>query len=171
MFGMVIALLTFPGVIVHEMAHLLCCRLFGVRVHKVCYFRIGNPAGYVLHDVPDSAWQYLLIGIGPFFLNSFLGVLICAPVTLHPQQIFEPWQFLLITWLGISVAMHAFPSSGDARAIWQVAWRRATPWTAKLICTPIVALIYLLALGSMFWLDLVYAVLITSFVPRWVLNW
>lgn len=42
--GQLIAALTFPGVIVHEMAHQLFCRLFRVAVLDVCYFRFG-PAG------------------------------------------------------------------------------------------------------------------------------
>ena len=44
--GLLIALATFPGVIVHEAAHMLFCRLRGVAIFKVCFFRVGNPAGH-----------------------------------------------------------------------------------------------------------------------------
>ena len=64
--GFLIALVTFPGVIVHEMAHQLFCRLFRVAVLDVCYFRLGNPSGYVLHESPRTTAQHLVIGIGPF---------------------------------------------------------------------------------------------------------
>ena len=43
-----ISLVTFPGVIVHEAAHLPFCRLRRMPVVEVCFFRVGNPAGYVI---------------------------------------------------------------------------------------------------------------------------
>jgi hypothetical protein len=36
--GPLIALATFPGVIVHELAHQLFCRWFRIPVLNVCYF-------------------------------------------------------------------------------------------------------------------------------------
>jgi len=48
--GPVIAFLTFPGVIVHEAAHLFFCKLFKLQVYDVCFLRFGNPAGYVIHE-------------------------------------------------------------------------------------------------------------------------
>jgi len=48
--GKVVSLLTFPGVIVHELAHKIFCEMAGVQVYEVCYFRFGNPAGYVKHE-------------------------------------------------------------------------------------------------------------------------
>jgi len=66
--GALISVLTFPGVIVHEIGHLVFCRFYRVAVLKVCYFRFGNPAGYVIHEKPRSATQSMMIGIGPFWL-------------------------------------------------------------------------------------------------------
>ena len=48
--GFVIAIVTFPGVIVHEAGHLFFCKLFELQVYAVCFFRVGNPAGYVVHE-------------------------------------------------------------------------------------------------------------------------
>lgn len=53
--GFLISIVTFPGVIVHEMAHQIFCRLCGVAVFDVCYFRFGNPSGYVVHEIPKKA--------------------------------------------------------------------------------------------------------------------
>jgi len=47
MFRWLIALVTFPGIILHEWAHKFFCDRTGVPVYKTCYFRLGNPAGYV----------------------------------------------------------------------------------------------------------------------------
>jgi len=80
-------MVTFPGVIVHELAHQFFCRLFKVPVFKVCYFRIGNPSGYVIHEPPSSAWTSLLIGIGPLFVNSVVGPLVALPAVLDSNSI------------------------------------------------------------------------------------
>src|ERR1039458_3184559 len=72
--GFIITCLTFPGVVVHEFAHALFCQMTGTRILKVCFFRFGNPAGYVLHERPASTWHHILIGIGPLFVNTLLGL-------------------------------------------------------------------------------------------------
>lgn len=64
--GFLITILTFPGVIVHELAHQIFCRICRVAVFDVCYFKFGNPAGYVVHEHPKNAYSQILIGIGPF---------------------------------------------------------------------------------------------------------
>lgn len=161
--GFIISLLTFPGVIVHEMAHLCWCRLFGIRVHRVCYFRLGNPAGYVLHDSPAHAWQHLVIGLGPFVVNTLGGFFLGAAMVRHHRQ--ELWLVVLWYWLAVSIAMHAFPSIGDARSIWSAAWSRKSPLPVKLLSLPLVPFIYLLALGSIFWLDVVYGVVVAILLP------
>jgi hypothetical protein len=71
--GIAITMLTFPGVIVHELAHQLFCRLFKIPVFEVVYFQMKNPAGYVLHETPQSKWQTMMISVGPFVLNTLLG--------------------------------------------------------------------------------------------------
>lgn len=156
--GVIIAVLTFPGVIVHELAHQLFCRWLGVAVLDVCYFRFGNPAGYVVHEPPRTPLQSVLIGVGPFLVNSILGVLIAVPAAI-PVFVLgarESPLHKLMLWLGISIAMYAFPSTGDAAVIWQALWRQPAPVLVRLIGTPLVGFIYLGALGSIVWLDVLY---------------
>lgn len=61
--------------------------------------------------------------------------------------------------------MHAFPSTGDAKSIWAAIWAKGAPFFPRLIGTPIVAVIYLGAFGSIFWLDMVYGALLALGVP------
>jgi len=75
--GPVIAALTFPGVIVHEMAHQLFCRLFRVAVLDVCYFRFGNPAGYVIPSTGDAKTLRTAVS-GPSV--SILAKLVAYPI-------------------------------------------------------------------------------------------
>ena len=119
--GFLISIVTFPGVIVHEIAHQLFCRICGVAVLDVCYFRAGNPSGYVVHEVPKKPSTNILIGIGPFLVNSILGALIALPgaipiLILKGTADYGLFEIFLI-WLGVSIAMHAFPSTGDAQSM------------------------------------------------------
>jgi Putative zincin peptidase len=157
--GFIITWLTFPGVVIHELAHQAFCIWTGTRVIKVCYFRFGNPAGYVLHEVPSSTWKHILIGIGPLFINTAAGFglgLAAEPFRSTGDDVL----YGILIWLAVAVAMHSFPSTGDAQSIWTSLWKRPAPLLARLIGTPLVGLIYLGAFGSVFWLDLAYGVLV-----------
>jgi hypothetical protein len=166
--GILITIVTFPGVIVHELAHQLFCRLYKIPVFKVVYFQAQNPAGYVLHERVDNKFQGMMIGVGPFFVNSVLGALIALPSALSVMKYNHSAGFLdvILIYLGVSIAMHAFPSTGDAKSIWTSINEEDTPFWAKLIGYPVVGLIYLGALGSFFWLDLVYGIGVVMGLPE-----
>jgi hypothetical protein len=165
--GFIISIITFPGVIVHEFAHLFFCRLMRAAVFDVCYFRFGNPAGYVVHEPPKTAGQNLMIAIGPFLVNSVVGAIIAMPAAIPVLELNagSPIDYVLI-WLGVSIAMHSFPSTGDARSIWAALKSPGTTILTKAIATPIVAIIYLGAVGSFFWLDLAYGVALALGMPH-----
>lgn len=163
--GVIISLVTFPGIIVHELAHQLFCRLYKVPVFQVCYFRMENPMGYVIHEVPEKDLHATMISVGPFVLNTLLGFVIGFPAAL--QYKFDaagPLDFLLL-YLGVSIAMHAFPSTGDAASLWQHINSRETPLLTRIIVTPLIGLIYLGALGSFFWLDAIYGFAVAVGLP------
>ncbi|WP_338413480.1 metalloprotease family protein [uncultured Sphaerotilus sp.] len=166
--GSIIAAFTFPGVVIHELAHYLFCRYFKVPVYQVCYFRFGNPAGYVIHQEPGNWLHNVIIAAGPFFLNSALGAIIAFPSAL---RVFEfdgeaPIVDLILIWLGVSIAMHAIPSTVDAKSMWESVSGRGASWLAKIVVAPVVGLIYMLAYGSIFWLDLVYGIGISLALPK-----
>jgi hypothetical protein len=169
--GIIITIATFPGVIVHELAHQLFCRLYKIPVYKVVYFQAANPAGYVLHEAPQKKWQSVMIGIGPFFLNTILGVLIALPAAMPVFELGNAnlLHYLLI-YLGVSIAMHAFPSTGDASSIWKIVQEKDTPLLTKVVAVPVVGLIYLGALGSFFWLDLIYGGAVVMGFPHLIIG-
>jgi hypothetical protein len=170
--GQLIALLTFPGVIIHESAHMLFCKLGRVPIFDVCFFRVGNPAGYVLHEAPKSFSLAFLISVGPFIVNSLLCIVLCFPAFV-PVRIFDradPISYFLL-WLGLSIGMHAFPSTGDAKVLWQqamIAAKKLNP--LAILSLPLVVVIYAANIGSIFWLDLMYGVAIGLGLPEFVLN-
>jgi hypothetical protein len=160
--GFIITWLTFPGVIIHELAHKLFCQWTGTTVFQVCYFRFGNPAGFVLHERPANVWKHILIGIGPLFVNTGLGLgLGLLEIPFEGIGVLQ----LPLLWLAVSVAMHSFPSTGDASSIWQAVWDKSAPVSAKILGTPLVGLIFLGALGSIFWLDLMYGMAVVFGIP------
>ncbi|MFO1485735.1 MAG: metalloprotease family protein [Verrucomicrobiaceae bacterium] len=169
--GFVISILTFPGVIVHEAAHQLMCRLTGTPVLNVCYFRVGNPAGFVIHDAPSTGWKHFLIAVAPFLINTIAGMLIALPAGLAVAGKGEPGPLdVTLGWLGISVAMHAFPSTGDASSLWHSIRAPGASWLLRIIGFPVVAVIYLGAALSVVWFDAIYAALICFAVPAAVVE-
>ncbi|HOM03811.1 MAG TPA: metalloprotease family protein [Acetivibrio sp.] len=165
--GIVISALTFPGVIVHEMAHQLFCRLSKVAVLDVRYFQLKNPSGYVIHEVPKKSWQNILIGIGPFIINTLVGAVIASGASIPVFKFDSPDIFdIILIWLGVSIAMHSFPSTGDAANIWKSVKDPSTPILVKILTAPLVGLIYLCALGSVVWLDLLYGIAVALLIPN-----
>lgn len=170
--GFIISIATFPGVIVHELAHQLFCRLTKVAVLDVCYFRVGNPAGFVRHEVPKKASHNILIGIGPFIVNTIIGGLIAMPASVQIIK-FKDYSnilYLFLTWLGVSIVMHSFPSIGDAKTIWDSIWKRKTSALVKIIGTPVVGIIFLCSLGSIAWLDLIFGIGVAVFIPNLLIS-
>jgi hypothetical protein len=170
--GFLITIVTFPGVIVHEIAHQFFCRLFNLPVFEVCYFRVGNPAGYVVHEPPRNPMQQVLVGVAPFFVNSLVGAIIAFPAAI-PILKFDagsPLDYVLL-WLGVSIAMHSFPSTGDANTIWKSLWSKENSAVVRWLAMPIVAFIYLGAIGSVFWLDLLYGVALVMLIPNALIGW
>ncbi len=168
--GIIISIITFPGIIVHELAHQLFCRLYKVPVFEVVYFRTQNPMGYVLHEKPATNLQATMISTGPFFLNTILGFVIAFPAAVqYKLGAAYPIDYLLL-YLGVSIAMHAFPSTGDAKSLWEHISDKETPLLTKIIVTPIIGLMYAGALGSMVWLDAIYGFAVAVGLPFLVIR-
>lgn len=165
--GEFVSVATFPGVIVHEAAHMFFCKLRGIAVLDVCFFRVGNPAGYVMHEETDSFATSFLVCMGPFFVNSLLCMLICFPAFM-PVRVFgvmHPLSYVLL-WLGLSIGMHAFPSIGDAYGLLQHAKKEISASNPLAILTyPLVWIIYLANMLRIVWVDLFYGLAIGLGLP------
>jgi len=165
--GWLIALATFPGVIVHETGHLLFCRWFKLAVFDVCFFRVGNPAGYVIHENSDDFNTIFFVSMGPFFANSLLCILFCSAAFLPvwELEVADPlaWFFY---WLGLSIGMHAFPSTEDLKHIWRLAPRNALRGNPLAILSfPVIVVLYVLNFARFFWADLGYGIAIGILAP------
>jgi len=157
------ALLTAPGVIVHELGHAVFCMLGRVKIYRLCLFRWGNPAGFVVHDEPKYFYQSIFISYGPFIVNTLI-TLFCFSRVTPPFGRAEPWMYL---WLGGAIGLHAIPSTGDAKTLLQTTNRRVWKNPLLLVGYPFILLLYILNglkhlhidilyVGALFWVSAVY---------------
>ncbi len=166
--GPVISLITFPGVIIHEIAHRFFADIAGVPVYQVCYYRIGDPAGYVVHEETHQLKQAFLIAVGPLIINSLLCMLITFTV-VYPLSIFNDqashYTVGLTAWIGFSIGMHAFPSDHDAESFLQVV-EKANKGEWLFIISKIFAIIIKIANAlRVAWFDLFYAIGLSYVLP------
>ena len=136
-------LLLAPGVVTHELGHAFFCWLSKTPIRKIKLFQFGNPAGYVEHAQPEKYYQAVLVAFGPLIVNSLLAMIFFA--ALKPPY----WHYtnIIFAWLGLAASMHAIPSTGDARALWQTA--KASFWKNPLA---IVGWPFILVLHGLNWL-------------------
>lgn len=169
--GWFVNLLTFPGVIVHELGHKIFCSLTGTHVHEVKYID-AKMGGHVRHSLPKNYRSSLLITLGPLMLNTLVAVVfflifgaMMAAEGSHAGII--GWSMFTVLWLGVSIAMHAFPSKGDAKALWAQThvFRKGNPFVY--LGYPIAGFIYLTNYLRIVWFDLIYAFSVSSLVIGW----
>ncbi len=163
----IISLVTFPGVILHEWSHKFICDRVAIPVHRVCYFRLGSPAGYIIHNGIENFGKMFLITIAPFLINTTLAVAIFFLAFSMPSR---STLFFVLCWLGISLAMHSFPSTGDLENLLQNARRQWRHNIAALLALPAVWLFKLVRLRDTIWLGLIHAVVVlvlTGLLAKW----
>ena len=160
--GYIIALITFPGIIFHELGHEWFCKWTGVTVHEVCYFTFEGPGGYVIHERPEKFYQAFFITLGPFITGTLISLLIFILCKL--AALVHPWLESSLLWLGISVAMHSFPSSTDANNLWAETNRNIAKNLWAIVGYPFVLFIYIANVLSFFWFDALYAGVLMALV-------
>ncbi|MEM5799480.1 MAG: metalloprotease family protein [Candidatus Aenigmatarchaeota archaeon] len=158
--------ITIPGVIIHEYGHKLFCDLAKVRVKKVCYFRFGDPVGYVIHEQPKNFFQTLLIVFGPFIFGTFFAVICYLYSYFYKGEISEA----IFIWLGFSAAYNSFPSDADAKVLWNETNRYIRNNILAIIGYPFSLFIWLQNKLSYIYFDVIYAVLIYLIVYQKLLN-
>jgi len=169
--GWVISLATFPGVVVHEAAHRLFCDLAKVPVYEVCYFRIGNPAGYVVHGEVNRLRDALLISAGPLVINTILCAILTYQQSLALFILKEsPSHFttVFLAWIGYSIGMHAFPSNQDVKGFISEFKKIRKGRTQNILYFISQIFGFLIVVANFLrvaWFDLIYAVGVSMVIP------
>jgi hypothetical protein len=164
--GIVLTGITFPGVVVHEFAHALMCRVTQTKIKKVCYFRLGNPSGYVVSEKPSNIWKSLIISFIPFIFNSASGFIFgAASAAAYKAEGHFGVISMVLFYLGISLAFHAFPSLQDAKAIDDDLGKKETSILAKIVCAPIVFIFALKAVLNFTIIDMIWGLCVGGILP------
>jgi len=167
--GELISLLTFPGVILHEIAHRFFCDINNVPVYGIDYFNLGSKvAGSVFYEKPNSAWHSFFIAIAPLIINSLVCMLLTMPFGI--QFLLNtsfvdgsyPLSYLFISWVGYSIGFHAIPSNQDVKGLIE----EAPSGFSKFIFIIFTGIIYLFNIEYIgFFFHLAYAFAISFFLP------
>lgn len=104
-----IPLVLAPGVVIHEFAHYLVCTVLNVQVGEVVFFRFGNPAGYVEHQIPQSYTKRILISTAPLVVNTTVAI----GAFWWSTQAVVVYSTLAI-YVGVVVIAASLPSTVDA---------------------------------------------------------
>ena len=156
--GWLMAILTFPGVVLHEWAHKKYCEWTGVKVLAVKYFDIGkNPAGYVLHEEPTNYSQIFWISVGPLIINSFSALFLSFLAT---QTKPDSFLYYALVWVAISAGMNAFPSTHDTKHILNASKHSLKNGGSILhyLAYPFFGLFWFANIARIFWFDLIFAI-------------
>jgi hypothetical protein len=166
--GWLLALLTFPGIICHEIAHRFFCDVAGVPVYAVSYIRVRNPAGYVIHGPAENLKSAFLISIGPLIVNTLLCSLISFAAVI-PIFLLEAADAGIVPrvllWVGISIGMHAFPSDTDMKNFTALVQDTGTRGLPHFIGKFFSGLFRLANALRFFWFDFFYAFVVASLLP------
>lgn len=163
-----ISILTFPGVIIHELAHKLFCDITKTPVFEVKYFQFWNPAGYVLHWETQGLKNSFLISIWPLIVNSIICMIMTMPFVFSVFILKESninTVFMLMGWIGFSVGMHAFPSNHDIDNFVSEVKRTKNKGLLYVIAYVFSGIIRLANVLRIVWFDLIYAIGISYIIP------
>jgi hypothetical protein len=106
-----------PGIVSHEAAHLLACRVAGVDVVGSSILNPFASDAYLDHEPVSSFPADLLIAVAPVLLNTTLAfaAFLLASATETPLLSIPCY------WLGGCFGLTAFPSVGDTDTLFETA--------------------------------------------------
>ncbi|MCX5921804.1 MAG: metalloprotease family protein [Candidatus Dependentiae bacterium] len=177
--GEVIALFTFPGVILHEMAHKFFCDIGNVPVYVVHFFRPGDKtAGCVIHASANDVKKSYLIAIGPLLINSVVCMLLLFPRSIvglletdfigHSHST----AYSILEWLGFSIGLHAIPSNQDMNEVIELAGKNdnLSKSMAALVNLTVAAVYIFNTNYISFFLKILYVLGISHLIPALLLK-
>jgi len=174
--GEVIALATFPGTILHEIAHRFFCDVTNVPVYAIRYFiPLSTTSGCVIHERTDSLVKAFLIGCGPLIINSLVCMVLTMPYGtsyifgtsfIVPQGPVMNCTYWFVTWFGFCAGISAIPSNQDVTQLIEL----SNSALSRLFTYPIIGIVYIMNLDYIgFWLRAGYAMCLATVLPMFFL--
>lgn len=165
--AILIQYLTFPGIILHEFAHVIFCRLAKVKIHKISYFQFGKMLGFVEHESPQKLHQSFLISVGPLILNSFVCLIFTAILfrTFYISGFNFDIHAFIFWWIGFSAGVHAFPSVSDIENFKESVYERNKWSPFRMISLPFVYILSFIEKFEYFEAKLIFASILGIILP------
>jgi hypothetical protein len=112
LFNAVVTIAVGPGILAHEYAHVLACRLTGVEIRQRPSLALFESVATFEHEPVETFVQDYAIAVAPLVVNSALALLSFVVMSwLDP-----PIAFLAL-WLGIAFGLTALPSDQDTASL------------------------------------------------------
>jgi len=147
---MIYNILYFPGVLFHELAHLMMCLVLGVKVRQF-KVSIKDISGFVIHEVPRSITKSIFIGIAPIILA------VGATYLLLDIQPLIKYYFAYI------ILYHSFPSKEDTN------FSSHHNLGKKILTFPIFLLLRMIyLLGNSSWLKMTYSLVVIVIFDNYI---
>lgn len=115
------ALLMFPGVLIHEIAHFLSAALLNLRTGSITLIPELHKGGSVefgsVQVEQKDPIRMLLVGISPLFVGIILVIWLGDMIVSRFVLLGIDWLLVLLSILLVHISVHMFPSSKDL-AVW-----------------------------------------------------
>jgi len=129
-------LLLYPGVILHELMHLVMCIFLGVKVKGI---KFGINESYVKHN-DANALKIFLIALAPFMLGNLIAIYLISFSQNNFGQ--ELILFLVFNWLSISFIFYSIPSKPDTKNVKESMYKQMLGLWSKGIFEKLVTIFY-----------------------------
>ncbi len=104
--------LFYPGVIFHELAHLISCFLLRVKVNKL---KFGLEESYVKHEKTGTI-KMALIALSPIFLGTFFSFMLIQIAKTSNSVLLH----IILFYFVLSILYNCIPSNQDTKNIFDI---------------------------------------------------
>lgn len=175
--GELISLISFPGVIFHEISHRLLCDFNHVDVYEIHYYKLlSDTAGHVIHAPTKNVCKMFFIATAPLIINSLICILFTLPTAAvysldHENIIYtsnlSAVLYSLLGWIGFSAGFHAIPSNIDVEDLVTMAEYKVSKFFLY-IFTTIIKFLNLNYIGFLF--RIFYVIFLSRILTSYLFN-
>jgi hypothetical protein len=121
-----------PAVVTRTAIQLVVAHRAGLVIDEVVFFRLDDPAGYMVYEAPPRLTTALAIAYLPALALTILSLICLVPAVTPTAVLHMPITALtwLQVWLGLSFAAHALPGYEEAGPVAEqvrIGMRQADP--------------------------------------------
>lgn len=164
--GLLIRIITFPGIIFDAIINNLVCQHLEIKVNKINYLAIFGGNAVEIEN-PNNYSKLFKLSIIPFIFMTILAL----PFSYLAAYYNEGDKFLFFAWLGVSIAAHAFPETAIGKLLWEQSKIEIKEKNYLAIFGfPLVVIIYLFRILHVLWLDIIYGIGIIYFLQEYIIK-